>query len=441
MAKGIFGVGGGRVASTGRPRPRAAGKRTTSPGTRIPGHVSPGRTALAWPTPPRSPRSRRRHGPTTCSPVHRRGRPCSLVRCSSRPPARSSGSRTSWCSRRPPRPGCSSERSAIFDTLVAFVAFCLAASGTYFLNDAFDVEADRLHAQEALPPDRGGRRPGPHRADRRASCSSSAGIGIGFVTGWKLPVVIATYIVFTTTYSAWLKHVAVVDLGMVAAGLRAPADRRRGRRRRPDLGLVLHRRQLRLAVHGRGQAPRRAPGPRRRAGRAPPDARRSTRSSTSATCGRSRPASRWSAYCLWAFEKSTGTAGVPWYELSIVPFVLAILRYALLVERGEGGAPEEIVLHDRPLQIMGVLWVITRRDRPLCRLTRSPRSRATTGSSTGWGGTAPSRAPARHAARRRRRRAGCSGGAAARRRSRAASAARTATRRRTPAAWCSTPPR
>ena len=29
---------------------------------------------------------------------------------------------------------------------------------------------------------------------------------------------IAVYIVFTTTYSAWLKHVAVIDLGMVAAG-------------------------------------------------------------------------------------------------------------------------------------------------------------------------------------------------------------------------------
>ena len=35
-----------------------------------------------------------------------------------------------------------------------------------------------------------------------------------------------------------------------------------------------------------------------------------------------------------------------------------MLRYALLVERGEGGAPEEIVLRDRPLQVMGALWVI-----------------------------------------------------------------------------------
>ena len=49
---------------------------------------------------------------------------------------------------------------------------------------------------------------------------------------------------------------------------------------------------------------------------------------------------------------------MPWYELSIVPFVLAMLRYALLIERGEGGAPEELVLRDRPLQVMGVLWVV-----------------------------------------------------------------------------------
>jgi decaprenyl-phosphate phosphoribosyltransferase len=41
-----------------------------------------------------------------------------------------------------------------------------------------------------------------------------------------------------------------------------------------------------------------------------------------------------------------------------VPFVLAVLRYALLVERGEGGAPEDLVLRDRPLQVMGFLWVV-----------------------------------------------------------------------------------
>jgi decaprenyl-phosphate phosphoribosyltransferase len=64
-------------------------------------------------------------------------------------------------------------------------------------------------------------------------------------------------------------------------------------------------------------------------------------------------------YCLWAFEKAQGHAGVPWYELSIVPFVLAMLRYALLAERGEGGAPEDVVLSDRPLQVLGLVWAVT----------------------------------------------------------------------------------
>ena len=58
----------------------------------------------------------------------------------------------------------------IFDTCVAFVAFCLAASGTYFLNDAFDVEADRLHAKKRFRPIAAGDAPGPHRAGRRGRC-------------------------------------------------------------------------------------------------------------------------------------------------------------------------------------------------------------------------------------------------------------------------------
>ena len=63
------------------------------------------------------------------------------------------------------------------------------------------------------------------------------------------------------------------------------------------------------------------------------------------------------AYCLWAFEKSDAARHGIWFELSIVPFVLAMLRYALLLEHGQGGAPEDVVLGDRPLQILGFIWV------------------------------------------------------------------------------------
>jgi decaprenyl-phosphate phosphoribosyltransferase len=64
------------------------------------------------------------------------------------------------------------------------------------------------------------------------------------------------------------------------------------------------------------------------------------------------------AYCLWAFEKSAAVGNPVWFELSIVPFVLGILRYALLLEQGGGGAPEELVLSDRVLLAMGASWAL-----------------------------------------------------------------------------------
>ena len=68
------------------------------------------------------------------------------------------------------------------------------------------------------------------------------------------------------------------------------------------------------------------------------------------------------AYCLWAFENAKAVLhthqGI-WYQLSIVPFTLAMLRYALLIDQGHGGAPEDVVLGDRMLQVLAVVWLVT----------------------------------------------------------------------------------
>ena len=64
-------------------------------------------------------------------------------------------------------------------------------------------------------------------------------------------------------------------------------------------------------------------------------------------------------YCLWAFSTAAeATARIPWFELSIVPFGVGVLRYTLLLDTGHGGAPEDVVLSDRPLLIMGGLWLV-----------------------------------------------------------------------------------
>lgn len=256
----------------------------------------------------------------------------------------------------PAAAGVLSESGAIFDTFIAFVAFCLAASGTYFLNDSLDVEADRLHAKKRYRPIAAGEVP-VRMAQVIGVLLVLAGIGIGFVTGWKLPLVIATYIVFTTTYSLWLKHVAVVDLGMVAAGfvLRLIAGATAVDVPISVWFFIVGSFGSLFMVAGKRHAEHMDLGSEAAGHRA-------TLSEYSLEyLGYVRSVASGVAmvgYCLWAFEKSAGKAGVPWYELSIVPFVLAILRYALIVERGEGGAPEDVVLRDRPLQVMGVLWAV-----------------------------------------------------------------------------------
>ena len=41
----------------------------------------------------------------------------------------------------------------------------------------------------------------------------------------------------------------------------------------------------------------------------------------------------------------------------MIPFTIAILRYAVDVDGGEAGEPEEIALGDRVLQLLAVAWI------------------------------------------------------------------------------------
>jgi decaprenyl-phosphate phosphoribosyltransferase len=62
-------------------------------------------------------------------------------------------------------------------------------------------------------------------------------------------------------------------------------------------------------------------------------------------------------YSLWAFSSPSGD-DAPWEPISIVPFVLALLRYAVDVDVGKAGEPEDIVMSDRVLQLLGAAWLV-----------------------------------------------------------------------------------
>jgi decaprenyl-phosphate phosphoribosyltransferase len=46
------------------------------------------------------------------------------------------------------------------------------------------------------------------------------------------------------------------------------------------------------------------------------------------------------------------------YELSLVPFMLWLGRYAQLLARGAGEAPEQLILRDRVLLALSVVWAM-----------------------------------------------------------------------------------
>jgi len=60
-------------------------------------------------------------------------------------------------------------------------------------------------------------------------------------------------------------------------------------------------------------------------------------------------------YGLWAAELGNGGSAM-WARLSVIPFVLLLLRYARDVDSGTAEAPEDLVWGDRVLQALGVLW-------------------------------------------------------------------------------------
>jgi len=62
-------------------------------------------------------------------------------------------------------------------------------------------------------------------------------------------------------------------------------------------------------------------------------------------------------YGLWAFERDGANAS--WYAVTMIPFTIAILRYAVDVDSGLAGEPEEIALKDRVLQLLAVAWIGT----------------------------------------------------------------------------------
>jgi decaprenyl-phosphate phosphoribosyltransferase len=243
-------------------------------------------------------------------------------------------------------------------TIIAFIAFCLAASGIYFWNDALDVEADRIHPTKRFRPIAAGIVP-VGLARIVGTVLVVLGLGVAALTGrWQTTAVIGVYVVVVMLYSSWLKHVAVIDIVTIASGfvLRAAAGAVAVDEPMSNWFILVTVFGSLFIVTGKRYAELREMGEDAAAVRA-------TLAEYSigyirivliVSCGAALV-----SYCQWAFEtRDLADTEWPFYELSIVPMLTALLRYALVLEQGRGAAPEEVFASDRVLQLLGVLWVV-----------------------------------------------------------------------------------
>jgi decaprenyl-phosphate phosphoribosyltransferase len=246
---------------------------------------------------------------------------------------------------------------ALSQSLVIFVAFCLAASGTYYWNDIKDVAQDRLHPKKKNRPIASGAVPlGAARVV--GSLMLLGGPVLAFVVRPQAGEIVALYAVMTLMYSTRLKHVPLLDLAIVAAGFVLRAMAGAAGTQTPmsnwfvlcttfgSFFIVTGKRFAELVEMGDQAATTRA----------------SLKSYTVQYLRQVLVISCTATvvtYCMWAFENASAAKETfPFHALSIVPMVLALLRYLMVLENGGGGAPEEVFTGDRAIQFYGLIWVI-----------------------------------------------------------------------------------
>jgi decaprenyl-phosphate phosphoribosyltransferase len=248
------------------------------------------------------------------------------------------------------------EPAIIKTAALGFVAFCLVSAMVYLVNDVRDVEEDRQHPTKRFRPIASGELK-PATALVVAAVVGLCGLALGFFVSIPLGITLLVYVALQLLYSAYLKHLPVVDLAVVASAylLRAIAGG-------VATGIPLSQWFLLVAAFGSffmvsGK-------------------RYSEMKSLGSEAGTRRSLTRYSesylrfawmmaavmvliSYSLWAFENGgNGAFGVPWTAISIAPFTLALLQYALEVDNGTAGEPEEVVLKDRVLQGLGLVWLV-----------------------------------------------------------------------------------
>ena len=240
-------------------------------------------------------------------------------------------------------------------TLAGFGLFCLISSAVYIFNDLFDLDADRQHPVKRNRPIALGKLPVPAALAGGVTLSLLA-ISLGYLLAWQFALTILVYLAMMLAYSKWLKHILILDVLIIAAGfvLRVHAGTTliMVERFSPWLYVLMTllalylgfgKRRAELALLAKDANNHR----KVLEGYTLPllDQFITIVSGTTIV-----------AYSLYTFFRPEAPSG---HTLMLtIPFVVyGVFRYLYLIQvKHSGGAPEEMLLSDRPLQIAILLW-------------------------------------------------------------------------------------
>lgn len=243
-------------------------------------------------------------------------------------------------------------------TLTAALLFCLASSLVYIINDLADIESDRQHPTKKNRPLASG------QLSKQAAIITAIILALltfppAFILNIGLGLILSLYLLLMLAYSFWLKHMPLVDVLIIAAGfiLRVTAGVITIETQRFSPWLFVTTVFLALFI---GLGKRRA---------------EIQLLTTNATSHRRVLegygldfldqlitivlSTTLMTYCLYTFS-----AAIPldnYYMMLTIPFVIyGLFRYLYLMRiKDFGGAPEEIILTDHPMQAAILFWSLT----------------------------------------------------------------------------------
>lgn len=249
--------------------------------------------------------------------------------------------------------GLFANQSAILMVCGAVVAFCLAASGTYLVNDVLDIAADRRHPTKKRRPIASGRVPVTTAVTMAVVCFAVA-LALGWYVAPILALILLLYVALHFAYSFGLKHIVILDVLAISLGfvLRVYGGA-------VVIGVIVSpwlvvltflltlllavgKRYQELAIVGSSKS-------------------RQVLSYYSPAfleqiLGILLPAV-FTSYLLYTFQ----SAHPPALIVSVLPVTYGLLRYVWLLRSSQHktDGPTELLLVDRPLQLAVIAWVIT----------------------------------------------------------------------------------